>query len=131
MTRAGGPYTIAEVDREHLPGVMRLFVAEAWSYGADEDRTWRALTAPGTLALVALVDGEVAGIAQTIGDGEIQAFLSVLLVAVDARRRGIARALVEEALRRTPGSRLDLISCADGFYEALGFKPVSGFRLTR
>lgn len=129
MTRADTPHMIAVFGREHLPGVMGLATAERWSYGADEERAWRALTAPGTLTLVALVDGEVAGIAQTIGDGEIQAFLSVLLVAAAARRRGVARSLVEEAARRTPGIRLDVISCADGFYEAAGFRPVSGFRL--
>lgn len=131
MTQASAPGAIAVFGREHLSGVMRLFAAERWSYANDEVRAWRALTAPGTLTLVPLVDGDVAGVAQTIGDGEIQAFLSVLLVAAEHRRTGIARALVEEVVRRTPGTRLDLISCADDFYEALGFGPVSGFRLTR
>jgi predicted N-acetyltransferase YhbS len=81
-------------------------------------------------ALVALADGQVVGIAQTLSDGEVQAFLSILLVAGSRRGAGIGSALVQEALRRTPGTRLDLISCADDFYRALGFRPVSGFRYT-
>jgi predicted N-acetyltransferase YhbS len=122
---------IIAFEREHLCGVMSLFAVEQWSYAADEERTWRALNAPGSLTLVAVTDERVSGIAQTLSDGEVQAFLSILLVAAQHRRAGIGRALVWESLRHIPGIRLDLISCADGFYEALGFRPVSGFRFTR
>lgn len=53
----------------------------------------------------------------------------MLVVAAANRREGIARRLVEEALARTRCTRLDVISCADPFYEQLGFRTVSGFRL--
>jgi len=113
-----------------MPGVMELFAGERWSYADDEQRTWRALTAPGTLSLVALSSEEtVVGIAQVLSDGEVQAFLAVLVVAREHRRGGVARRLVEEARARTYGLRLDVISCADQFYEQLGFRRVSGFRL--
>ena len=115
---------------QHLSEVMGLFAAERWSYAEDQERTSRALTAPGSLSLVALADGRVAGIAQTLSDGQVQALLSILLVAAERRGTGIGRALVQEALRRTPCIRCDLISCADAFYQALGFSPVSGFRHT-
>lgn len=121
---------IVAFEHEHLSEVMGLFATERWSYAEDQQRTWRALTAPGTLTLVAMVDGRVAGIAQTISDGEVQAFLSILLVAADQRGTGIGRELVREALRRTPCIRLDLISCADPFYQSLGFRPAQGFRHT-
>lgn len=121
---------IVAFEHEHIPEVMSLFAAQRWSYAEDQERTCRALTAPGSLSLVALADGQVAGIAQTLTDGQVQAFLSILLVAAEKRGTGIGRALVQEALRRTPCVRLDLISCADAFYQALGFRPVSGFRHT-
>ncbi len=110
--------------------MIKLFAAERWSYAQDEQRAWRALTAPGSLTLVALYHEELAGVAQVLSDGEIQAFLAILLVAAGHRRKGIARHLVNETLARTRGQRLDLISCADSFYESLGFRTVSGFRLT-
>lgn len=110
---------------------MGLFAAERWSYASDEQATWRALRAPGSLTLVALDASSVVGVAQTLGDGEFQAFLAVLIVAESHRRRGIARALVLEAIKRTPGVHLDLISRADGFYQALGFSPMSGYRFVR
>ncbi len=116
---------------QHLPGVMGLFAAEGWSYASDEQRTSRALSAPGSLTLVALESDEVVGVAQTLGDGEFQAFLTVLIVAESHRRAGIGRKLLKEAIEGTPGVHLDLISRADGFYEAIGFEAMSGFRLRR
>lgn len=116
--------------REHLPAVIELFAAEGWSYAQDDQRTWRALTAPGSLSLVALcTDQKVVGIAQVLSDGEIQAFLATLVVAKTHRRRGVAGQLVQQALARTRCIRLDVISCADPFYERLGFNRLSGFRL--
>jgi predicted N-acetyltransferase YhbS len=70
----------------------------------------------------------VIGVAQVFSDGEIQAFLAVLVVAPEHRREGVARRLVEEARARTRCVRFDVISCADPFYEQLGFRRVSGFR---
>jgi predicted N-acetyltransferase YhbS len=121
---------IVMLEREHLPGVIELFAGECWSYASDEQRAWRALTAPGTLSLVALSsDQTVVGAAQVLSDGEVQAFLAVLVVAAEHRREGVARRLIAEARARTRCLRLDVISCADPFYEQLGFRRVSGFRL--
>lgn len=120
---------IVSFEREHMPGVIELFAREHWSYADDEQRTWRALTAPGSTSIVALSPEQaVIGIAQVLSDGEVQAFLAILVVAREHRRVGVARRLVEEALTRTQYLRLDVISCADPFYEQLGFRRVSGFR---
>jgi GNAT superfamily N-acetyltransferase len=119
---------ITRFAREHLPGVIALFAAERWSYAEDPERTWRALKRPGSLVLVAVHGDEVVGVAHVLGDGEIQAFLSILLVSEEHRREGVGRRLVHEAMARTRGLRLDAISCADPFYDALGFRRVSGFR---
>lgn len=79
---------IAPFEREHLPGVLALFASERWSYAEDEQRTWRTLTAPGSLSLVALsTERTIVGIAQVLSDGEIQAFLAVLVVAAANRAK--------------------------------------------
>jgi GNAT superfamily N-acetyltransferase len=126
-----GNTKIVAFGREHLAGVMELFAAERWTYADDEERTWRALNAPGSLALVAVEGAEVRGVAHTLSDGEIQSFLAALIVSAEQRGRGVGRALVAEVLRQAPGIRLDLISEADGFYEVLGFERMSGFRALR
>ncbi|MHB1468906.1 MAG: GNAT family N-acetyltransferase [Solirubrobacteraceae bacterium] len=120
---------VAPFARGHLAGAMAIFAEERWAYAQDAERTWRALTAPGTETLVAVRGEDVLGLAQTMSDGEIQTFLSALIVARASRDAGIGRALVAAALERNGGIRLDLISEADGFYEVLGFVRMSGFRL--
>lgn len=45
--------------REHLDAIIGLLAAEGWSDAEDSQRTWRALTAPGSTALVALTGEEM------------------------------------------------------------------------
>ena len=123
--------SLALFDRAHFPGVLALFAAEGWSYADDAERTWRALTAPGSKAVVALADENVVGVAHALSDGEIQAFLAILVVGAAHRRRGIGERLVREAFSRTEAQRIDLVSCADAFYETLGFRRMSAFRTSR
>jgi ribosomal protein S18 acetylase RimI-like enzyme len=117
---------------EHRPGAIRLFAAELWlSYTRDPQRTCRALRAPGVSSLVALEGDAVVGVVQVQSDGEIQAHLSVLVVAREHRRRGLGRRLLAEALAAAGGERMDLLSIADGFYASMTTRRFSGWRLTR
>lgn len=109
--------------------MLALFAAERWSYADDAERTWRALTAPGSTCIVACVANSVVGVAHVLSDGEIQSFLTVLLVGEAHRRSGIGARLVREAFAQAGTQRMDLTSCADAFYEALGFRRMSGFRI--
>jgi ribosomal protein S18 acetylase RimI-like enzyme len=121
---------LAAFSREHLDGALALFGAEGWeTYTEDAERTYRALSAPGSTTLVALSDGEVVGAIQLQSDGEIQAHLSLLIVGEAARGQGIARRLLREALRRAGGMRMDILTRTVGFYERLGADSVPGFRL--
>src|SRR3989442_1268134 len=98
--------SVAPFDRAHLPDALALFAAEGWSYADDPERTWRALTAPGCATVVALVDDSVVGVAHVLSDGEVQAFLAVLLVGAEHRRRGIGERLVREAFARARAGRM-------------------------
>jgi predicted N-acetyltransferase YhbS len=117
-------------EREHLGGVIALVDAEGWdTYSEDPERTYRALSAPGSTTLVALEDGRVAGLVQLQSDGEIQAHLSALLVGEDWRGRGIARRLLHDGLERAGGMRMDILTSADAFYRRLGAESKTGYRL--
>jgi predicted N-acetyltransferase YhbS len=121
---------LTEFEREHLEGALALFTAEGWdTYYVDPERTFRALTAPGSTTLVAVDDGEVAGLVQLQSDGEIQAHLSALLVGERWRDRGLARLLLREGLREAGGMRMDILSTAESFYARLGADRRPGFRL--
>jgi ribosomal protein S18 acetylase RimI-like enzyme len=118
--------------REHLDGVVRLFAGVGWrTYYADPERTYRALTSPGSTTLVAVDQGRVVGLVQMQSDGHIQAHLSALAVDEGWRGRGLARTLLREALRRSGAIRVDILSSAESFYARLGATPRPGFRLNR
>lgn len=117
---------------EHLSGVLRLCSAENWpSFPADPERAQRILTAPGVTTVVAVEGDEVVGFAELFSDGELQTYLANLAVDSAYRHRGIARHLVEEALRRAGGERIDLLTEDDaaGFYQQLPNSPMTGFRV--
>ena len=125
-----GP-TLRPFAREHLAGALALFAAEDWqTYTADPERTYARSPRRDQRPLA--IDGAtVVGLVQLQFDGWIQAHLSALVVASDWRRRGLARALLREALGRAGGLRIDVLTRSERFYRGLGARPVPGFRLTR
>jgi ribosomal protein S18 acetylase RimI-like enzyme len=125
------PLDIHSYARAHLEGVVQLCRDEGWpTFLEDPERAHRVLSAPGVTTVVAVVEGEVVGFAQLQSDGEVQAHLSLLAVARDHRRHGIARQLVTEGLARSGGVRLDLVTdTAEEFYASLPHRTMSGYRL--
>lgn len=117
---------------EHLDAVVGLCVEEGWpSLPEDSARAERALTAPGVFTVVAVDDGEVVGFATMLSDGEIQAYLSLLVVTATRRRHGIGRRLVETASRRAGGLRVDVVAAegSEDFYAAMSHRRLAGFRV--
>ena len=116
---------------DDLDGVIALCVAEGWpSLPEDSARALRALTAPGVTTVVADDGGTIAGFAQLLSDGEIQAHLSLIAVADSHRRRGLARQMLRLGLALAGGSRIDLITdSAPEFYAAMPHRRLDGFRI--
>jgi ribosomal protein S18 acetylase RimI-like enzyme len=117
---------------EHLPGVLELYDAEGWpSFPRDPPLAQQALTAPGVVSLVAVQEGEVAGVSRLMTDGALDAYLCELVVAERVRRKGIGRALVEEAFVRSGARRLDILSAegSEGFYASFRHREFPGYRL--
>jgi GNAT superfamily N-acetyltransferase len=115
----------------HTDGVSALCAAQGWPSWTPE-RTERALSAPGVIAVVALDDvGEVVGVAQMLTDGAVVAYLGVLVVAHRLRGQGLGRKLMLEAARRTGLERFDLLSEDDAlpFYESFPHKRKPGVRI--
>jgi len=124
--------SITAFGREHLDGAIVLFAAEGWDeYSQDPERTYNALTAPGSTTLVALDGAEVAAIIQVQSDGLIQAHLSAILVGEQWRAAGLGRGLLREGLARAGGIQIDIRTRAESYYRRLGATQSAGFRLTR
>lgn len=134
-TAAGvaGSVQLVNYRSELLAGILELAQGEGWpSLATDPARADRALRAPGVTTIVATMSpgDEVVGFAQVQSDGEIQAHLSMLVVAPRWRRRGLGKDLVNEGFRRAGGSRMDLVTDTAGrFYRALPHRRLDGYRL--
>jgi ribosomal protein S18 acetylase RimI-like enzyme len=130
--KAGGTPQIVLFSSRHLDGVVQLCVAEGWPSWTHES-TAQAFAAPGVIAVVAEEDGEVLGVAELLTDGQLTAYLGMLVVAERARRRGIGRALIDDLFERSGLRRMDLLSeeGAIPFYESMPNKAKPGFRLYR
>lgn len=124
--------TIEPFDDGDLEGVLALCESEQWpTFPEDPARALRALTAPGVTTMVAR-DGEgLVGFAQLLSDGEIQAYLAAVVISQRVRRSGLGRAIIEAALERAGGFRIDLLTddAATGFYERLAHRKKHGYRL--
>jgi ribosomal protein S18 acetylase RimI-like enzyme len=129
---------IVSYEPKFLDVLLGLCKSEGWiSFAANPRRAGRAMTGPGVTALVA-VEGEARsdderalGFSQAIGDGAFGGYLCMLLVAPEARGRGIGKALVERTLVESGVLRLDLLSSdrAMSLYERFPHNKIPGFRL--
>src|SRR5271155_2867688 len=114
----GEPIHFRRYVESDLDQILALCTAEDWpSYPADRARAHAVFTAPGVVAVVANVNGDVVGFAYCQTDGAIQAHLSLLVVDSRHRREGVARGLLDFAFEHLGASRVDLITDnADDFY---------------
>ena len=121
---------IVPFEDAHADGIARLSTTMQWPSLTDADRVRAVCTAPGASAYVAVLDGQVIGWAQALGDGVLQSHLSFIAVHPDQRRRGIARLLTVATFQATGTIRMDLITdSAPEFYETFEHRRMHGFRI--
>lgn len=115
----------------HLAGAVALCETLGWPSYADPSTARAAFSAPGTTTWAARCEGRVIGLAHLVSNGVVHAHLSLIGVAPEFRRSGIARHLVATAFRLAGGKWLDL--CAEPgseeFYRAFQHRASSGFRI--
>lgn len=84
-----------------------------------------------SIYLVVTEDEKIIAVARYLTDGIMTTFLAEILVSQAFRCQGLGKMLIEEIRKQTDGTRLELISEADEFYEHLGFRKVgTGYRKT-
>jgi ribosomal protein S18 acetylase RimI-like enzyme len=121
---------IVPFEDRHADGIARLSRTVQWPSLTKPETVRAVCTAPGSSAYVALVDGEVVGWAQALGDGVLQSHLSFVAVRPDHRARGIARLLTVATFQATHTLRMDLVTdSAAPFYETFEHRRMHGFRI--
>jgi ribosomal protein S18 acetylase RimI-like enzyme len=119
-------------ESRYVSEIVRLCVTEGWISYADPAIALRALTAPGSIVVVAVEDRcTVVGFVQLQSDGVVHAHVSNILVAASHRQCRVGHQLLEQAFARSGAQYLDLVSTegADAFYRSFDHKEFRGFRL--
>jgi ribosomal protein S18 acetylase RimI-like enzyme len=136
-------FQLDTLTEEDVPAALALW-QEAFGELKPEDapeRLARTLRANPGLSVAARAQGRLVGSVIATTDGR-RGFLYHVAVAAPQRRRGIAAALVREAVRRLLGAGLDVVhlrvepgnAAARSLYRSLGFTedaPVLGMRFRR
>ncbi len=114
------PVAAAEIE-----ALRQLLIDNGWRHRVGSTEQLAELVARSHLALVAVVDGRVAGFVRALGDGLTNGYISMLVVAAAERRRGIGRALMQAAMGDNDQITWVLRAARDpsaiAFYERLGF----------
>ncbi len=113
--------------RLDVDAVFAMLKASYWGAGVTRDLVERAIA--GSLCVGAYRNGRQIGFARAITDRATTAWLSDVIVAEDARGKGVGRAMTRflldhaelQGLRRWNLNTRD----AHGVYAALGFSPLS------
>lgn len=113
-----------------FPAIQRLSEAEGWPTPRARPEESRAAWQRSWPALVATHGADVIGFVRALTDGDVTLFVPELLVVPAWRGRGIGRLLLDLCHALYPRTRIELLATASAapFYEALGFRPLRGYR---
>ena len=110
----------------HLPEALRLTEQSQWN---QTERDWRRLRQfPPKGCFGALLDGCLIGTVTTVAYGTELAWIGMMLVDPDYRRRGLGTRLMQTALEHlqrigVASIKLDATPAGRPLYESLGFRP--------
>jgi len=124
-----GDLALVRLGPEHAAGGVALSAEAGWN---QTEADWRLMLGRGHGVGFVSPHGRLVASALVLPYGARFAWLSMVLVSVPWRRRGLASRLTQECLRHTAERELavllDAAPLAEAIYRPLGFEPVFGFR---
>jgi ribosomal protein S18 acetylase RimI-like enzyme len=109
-----------------LDAVHALLADNGWRERIGSRDDLRALIAASPIALVATDNERVIGFVRALTDGRSNGYVSMLVVAAEARRRGVGSALMRAAMGDDERITWVLRAGREGsaaFHASLGFEP--------
>ncbi|MBX0359182.1 GNAT family N-acetyltransferase [Halobacillus sp. Nhm2S1] len=110
--------------------VQQLNEKEGWSGLVERGEETLCSWLNSEPALVAVVDGEIAGFLRGLTDGSITLYVCDLLVKESFRNQGIAEKLIQTAHECYPSTRVEMLAStkSEGYYANQGYRSFYGFR---
>ncbi|GEN53488.1 GNAT family N-acetyltransferase [Halobacillus faecis] len=110
--------------------VQQLNEKEGWSGLVERGEETLCSWLNSEPALVAIVDGELAGFLRGLTDGSITLYVCDLLVKESFRNQGIAEKLIQTAHECYPSTRVEMLAStkSSGYYANQGYRSFYGFR---
>ena len=108
--------------------IYALYQTEKWMSFTEEKVT--SLFSTNLSHYVVVEENQkILGFARYLTDEVMTTFLAEIIIDKSYRGKGLGQQLIEEIHKKYPLTRIELISEADEFYRAVGFKSVgTGFR---
>ena len=112
--------------------IQQLNEEEGWTNLAEKSEETKAAWKHSDVAFVAECNGVMAGYMRGLTDGVVTLYVCELLVKKEYRGCGIGKALLKHAHSFYPKTRMELLasSTSKTYYEQLGFRSFSGYRIT-
>ena len=114
---------IRPASRKDCQAIYSLYQSEKW-LSFTEEKVTSLFSTNLSHYLVLEEDQKILGFACYLTDKVLTTFLAEIIIDKSHRRKGLGQQLIEEIHKKYPLTRIELISEADGFYRAIGFKPV-------
>ncbi|MGR9047170.1 GNAT family N-acetyltransferase [Halobacillus faecis] len=110
--------------------VQQLNEKEGWSGLVERGEETLCSWLNSEPALVAIVNGELAGFLRGLTDGSITLYVCDLLVKESFRNQGIAEKLIQTAHECYPSTRVEMLAStkSEGYYANQGYRSFYGFR---
>ena len=116
---------LRRVQSTELSSAHELLAANGWRARIGSVQQFSSLVEASQVADVAVIEGQVVGFVRAITDGQLNGYLSMLVVASTHRGRGIGRRLVEQAMGTNTKVTWVLRAGREGaseFFAKLGFE---------
>ncbi|TWT06365.1 GNAT family N-acetyltransferase [Planococcus sp. CPCC 101016] len=117
---------------DDFPAIQQLNRQEQWNNLVAKEQDTKQAWANSTIAVVAEMDGQVAGYLRGLTDGFISLYICELLINQHYRQTGLGKQLMHHVHSLYPKTRIELLASSTSrtFYEAQGYRSFYGFRKT-
>lgn len=117
---------------DDFPAIQQLNSQEQWNNLVAKEQHTKQAWANSTIAVVAEMDGQVAGYLRGLTDGFISLYICELLINQHYRQTGLGKQLMHHVHSLYPKTRIELLASSTSrtFYEAQGYRSFYGFRKT-